>query len=523
MIALTDKQFKTFTNEYSEKFFILFLTIGSLDKNYSHDNVSIYDATKNSWFNFIGSFVNDIKLDLSYKSIDNSYNVPNINISIIDYSVDFIRLSKELAINFSEFKLYFATNELSIDEALPLFQGTIGIDTIDIIGNPINMTFLNVDNKYDKIFPPIVLSTSSVWANLLNDAEKYTGESVPIIYGFLDFPGVPIPLCFDDITGSVKYTIANHALGLNTAIYYTNPNCRIFADGIEVTSTFWTASYNSTYNITFLTVTRLNYNTYFKGKKITCACGGLLYNVATPTYPSIGQVVLHMLQNYSGLTASLIDLQKIADTIIYLSSYKVARFFNSSSTVFETIKELSLEFPFLFTNSGFAKTVTCTDYSNIPFTYELSINKVYLERVKGIKISKVSELFNKFSARYKYDALNNRWKGFAYYDSTNNSDCANLKTKIGDVDKEKPALELYSVSDLATAQNILLAQIKKFSIPKFQIVYKCKHNSIGLELGDGLYLTDEEINIIRKKFIVTGKLIGRDFIYLTVENAENLI
>ena len=152
MLSLTEKQKLTFANEYSEKFFILFFNISSIQKNYSHDTISIYDNSKNSWFNFIGSLTNELKFDLSFQLENNSYNMPSISISIIEDRIDLISLAKILAINFSEFELYFITNELSIDEALPLMKGIIGIDQIDIINDPHDPSLLVSCNFFIRLF-----------------------------------------------------------------------------------------------------------------------------------------------------------------------------------------------------------------------------------------------------------------------------------------------------------------------------------------------------------------------------------
>jgi len=512
MLSLTEKQKLTFANEYSEKFFILFFNISSIQKNYSHDTISIYDNSKNSWFNFIGALTNELKFDLSFQLENNSYNMPSISISIIEDRIDLISLAKILAINFSEFELYFITNELSIDEALPLMKGIIGIDQIDIINEPYSMSLVSIDDKYDKVFPPLILSTTLSWVNLTNDAEKYIGESVPIVYGFIENPGLPIPLFFDDLT-TRKWAICNHQITDLSGL-------QILADGVVVSNSFYTLNYDSVNNVHQLIVaTDLNYQTYFKGKKITCVCKGLLYNSANP---SIGNVVLHMLQNYSNLDASLIDTQGINTHSVYLSIYKVARFFNSSSTVFETIKELSSEFPFIFSNSGFAKTIICVDSNYIPYTFELLKYKHWLERIKGIRISKHTSMYSKLNAKYKYDALNNRWKGYDFIDETNNTNCANLQSRIGGLVKDKSPYDLYSVSEFNTARSILNYKSIIHSIPKFIMTYKCKHNCIVLELGDGVLLTDEELNIYRKKFMVIDKNISREFIYFTIVNVENL-
>jgi len=515
MISLNSKQKNTFNNEYSEKFFILFTEIGNMQRNYSHENLSIYDNLKNSWFNFIGSFINDISFEVSFKPETNSYNLPSTSLTLIDSEIDLISLAKNLSINFSEIQLYFITDELFIDESLPLFKGIIGIDTIDTSENPFSISFVNTDNKYDAIFPPYILGVNVSGYSPANDAEKYNGESVPVVYGYPKGLGFPVPIYSDDGSTTVKYIICSHDCG-------TGLNFFLLADGIVVPSANYTRYYDAILGFYFVQMTYANYTTYCKGKKVTCYCAGLLYDYTNVKNPSIGEVVLHILENYSNLESSDINSQAIATAIAYLSSYQVARFFNASTTAFDVIKELGIEFPFIFNDSGIKKSITCVDPNFTPYTFELLKYKHWIERNKGIKITKASDTYNKFIAKYIFDALNNRWQGNSTIDYTNNNDCKVLKSKIGNIDKEKEILELYSVDDLSTVNNILLWQVKLYAIQRFTITYKCKHNCIILELGDGVLLTDEELGIARKKFMVIGKLIKRDFIYITIQNVENL-
>jgi len=513
MLILPEKTKDSFNNENIGKYFLIIIKFPNEYKFYSHNNIIIYNPIKDTWYNFLGSLTSEIQFSTGFKSKDNSVRIPSINISIVD-NIDLFDMTKLYEINFSEISLYLSTEDLNLNEALPLFKGVIGINEIDLVGNPFSVSFTNIDYKYDKIFPPLVLEKTNPIFYLYNDAEKYIGEYIPIIFGKIEYPGCPIPMIYDSTTIR-QYAICNHYPITSVSIYSDGILVPVIAYSLGQT---WSEKYG--YISLISIVNNSYYISYFKNKKITATCDGLLYN--SPNNPSIGDIILYMLQNYSNLSSDLIDLQGIYINKAYLSSFKVSRFFNSSSTIFDTIKELTSEFPFFINTRGFTKSIVCTDPLNIPYTFVMQKYKHYLERVKGIAITKHTELYNKFSVRYKYDALNNRWLGYDYLDSSNNNDCLVLQVKLGGLIKEKEPLDLYSVSDATTARNILNYLTKIYCFNRYSITYKCKHNTIFLEIGDGILLIDEELNFNREKFVVVDKTIGRDFIYFTLENTERI-
>jgi hypothetical protein len=652
MLDINNNLTSRLLDEHSKKIFIVKINFPNNIRYYSTDSFVIHDTTFGNIF-IKGSIENDIVYKESFDYINNSVSISSISIDFFDDELDLFELSKTYELNLIEASVYFGTNDLLLDDFIQLFNGIIRINKIGLIGDLISLNIENVDNKFDKLFPPLKLSDQLVWTNLENEAEKYNGELVPIIYGSILEPGLPIPLYFDD--GIVtKYAVANHNVSnlqvfadgelipsfkytdsydasigiykidptfiitgqitllrngenLNSSYYtvtdlgggdfrinvlppppvvvwevevdfgsgfelvpfdkahlyfrafdtyrlyvhidtYDDPIkvygngeeveplqikrdpvfpsgfqaeirvrsvgigddvYKVLVGGEEIPDDFYDVTFEYNYNEYIVNVTGYNYfNEAFRGKKITASCDGLL--ASNPILPS---VINDMLNRFSNLPISKIDTSNILSKI-ELNGFKVNRFFNSDSTLFETLDELSLNFPFIVTNRNDKKSINSV-LLNTSAIFDLIENANLFDRDEQIKITGPQELYNVFSVRYDYNALDNRWNKFISKDRTNDAQCQTAYARIS-LDKELKTFDLYSVNDLVTANNILSYKIDLFTTFHYIMMYLCKHDVVTLELGDKILITDSEYDFVNKKFMVINKIINQDFTQLIV-------
>jgi hypothetical protein len=507
MLNISDNALKAFSNPNLKKTFLFDIRFPGYRKFYSTDSLLVFNEVQNDFIKFTGSIINDISFNTSFNFKNNSPSISSINVNIID-SINLYEISKTFELNTVEAYIYFTAEDLTLNESIEIFRGIINLKSLGLENESFSLNIINNDFKYDKQFPPIKLNSSLPYVDLRNDAEKYTSEPIPIIYGYIKFPGLPIPLFYDD--GNIrKYVICNHDLS-------SVSNFNIYADGVLVSSSNYTKLYNATNNIYIITLTNSQYLTYFQNKKITCTCRG---KFASSSNPTIGQVVKDILDNYTNLEDNDIDFNHINLQSGFLSSYTVSRFFNSNDTAFNTINELSSEFPFIMITRGFKKSIVSLDVINKNYTFPLVSNKNIFDRNRNIIISSIDEVFNKFSVSYSYDALNNRWKNYSENNSQNNSLCLTSFNRIG-LEKERVTQELFSVAEEDVAKNILDNLTASFSQFYFMFNYKSRHDVISVEIGDGILLTDTELEIDSKRFIVINKSLSSDFVSLLIKNVD---
>jgi hypothetical protein len=657
MLSISSNLQSKLLDEHSKKIFIVRIDFPDNIRYYTTDSFIINDPSSGKNIFCKGSIQSNIQYKESYDHINNSVSVSSISIELFDDELDLFELSKTVELNLIEAFIYFGADNLDFDDYIELFHGIVRVNEIGLIGDSISLSIENIDDKYDKLFPPLKLSDQLTWTDLRFDAEKYNGESIPIIYGSIDEPGLPIPLYYDDDVIK-KYVVANHNLSnvqvygdgelinpLNYSasyepvnsiykiepgfiaissitisrngqvlnpIYYsvtdlgggnfsisvlppppvvtwqvevdfgsgfelvpfdkaheyyrafdtyrlyvhvdsTSDPIQIFGNGEEVTplqitytpvapsgyqaeirvrsigigedtyevlisdeiidNDFYTVTFQYNYNEYIIDVTGYNYyNAFFKGKKITASCDGLL-----STTQSLPNVIDHLLKNYSNLPVSRIDSTDILSKT-ELNNFKVNRFFNGDSTLFETINELSQHFPFILTNRGLKKSINST-LINTGAIFDLVEFANLFDRNKKINITGPQEIYNAFSVRYKYNALDNRWAAFEKRDRTNDSQCQASYVRVN-IDKELKTFELFSVNDDITAIGIINYKIDLFTRFHYIFLYLCKHDTIVLEEADKILVNDSEYAFVNKKFIVIGKVIDQDFVQLKLMSTE---
>ena len=508
MLTISNNAIKRFGSPL-EKYFLLKINFNNNPKFYSNDSVIVNDFVNNTEFYFKGTISNEISLKNSLNIKDKSIDRQSITVNIID-SFNFFDFSKLHELNLINAELLFITSNMDYSEAIKLYEGILSVNSVELENEYFNFSITSKNDKFNKTFPPNQINSLLSYCLVTFDAEKYIGESIPIVFGLIPYPGYPIPLFYDD-NSIRRYAIANHNV-VNDATF------KVYADGIELSSSYYTKVWDVTNSIFYIQTSGTNYINYFKGKKITCSCKGLLY---TSDNPKISDVIKYMLLNYSyfSLKPSLIDESYIDFQGLYLNNFKVARFFNGISTVFDSIEELQNDFPFCLYDRDLKKTILSLDINSLSYNNIFLNTKHSFERIKGISISKPDELFNIFTIRYKYDALNNRWLGYKKRDRFNDSKCLSCYNRIG-YERDYGVLDLYSVYDDNVAEKILDYLVSMFSINLYYLTYKCLHNQIMYELMDGILLIDEDLGIDRKKFIVINKVIDRKFVYLTFRNTE---
>lgn len=291
---------------------------------------------------------------------------------------------------------------------------------------------------------------------------------------------------------------------------------QVYAEGFLVDAEFYEIQHIVETNTYIITVNDYNYyNIYFAGKKVTAAGRALLGDNVR-----IAEMIKYILENYSNLPPELVDSDFIDAQNGFLTAFRVARFFNGDSTAFDTINDLATEFPYITTDRGLKKAIHAVN-SNIDFSYGLTLDGNIFDRDREIMISDPDELYNIFSVRYKYDALNNRWHGYKFRNRNNDSNCLDCFNRIA-MDKEMPTLELYSVKDDGVAESVLDYLTYAFTRFYYLITYICDISTLILEVGDGVLVTDHELNITDKKFIILNKNLDSSHVTLVVKNMEPL-
>lgn len=492
-----------------QKYFLVRINFTNNPKFYSNDALIVNDIINNTEYLFKGSLSNELSIKQSLNLENKSIDKPSVTINIVD-QINFFNLSKLYELNLVNCQILFIAKGLSYSDSISLFEGILNVSSVGLDNEYISFSVVSDNDKYNKVFPPLQINSNLSFCLTTYDAEKYIGESFPIIFGYIPYPGLPIPLFYDN-NSIRRYAIANHNV-INDSTF------KIYANGIEVSSSYYTKTWDNLNNIFYIETSGTNYTTYFKDKKITCSCKGLLYSSSNP---NISDVIEYMLSNYSGLSISLdkIDISYILLQKQYLSNFLIARFFNGVSNIFDSIEELQNDFPFALYDRNFKKTILCINPLSIPYNNIFLKEKHSFERQKNIGISQPNNIFNIFAIRYKYDSLNNRWLGYKKRDRNNDVNCQYSYNRLG-YDKDFGVLDLYSVYDDSVADLILDYLINVHSLTSYYITYKCLHNEIVYELMDGVLLIDKELGINKKKFIVVNKIIDKEFVYLTFKNTE---
>jgi hypothetical protein len=508
MLVITDKAKLTLGTPV-EKFFLVRINFKNNPKFYSNDAIVIEDLQNDTEFLYKGSLANEISIKYSLNLEKKSIDKQSITLNVVD-QINFFDLSKLYELNLVDCEIMFTAKGLDFIEAIKLYEGILNVSSVGLDNEYLSFSLVSNDDKYNKVFPPLQINSNLSFCLPTFDAEKYISESIPIVYGYIPYPGFPIPLFYDDNT-TRRYAIANHNV-TNDATF------KVYADGIEISSSYYTKTWDSVNSIFYIQTTGTNYTNYFKGKKITCSCKGLLY---TSVNPNIVEVFEHMILNYSNFSLYPDKIDLIFSTLQkqYLANFTVARFFNNISNIFDTIEELQNDFPFALYDRNLKKTILCINPLTIPYNNVFVKSRHAFEREQNIGVSKPSDIFNIFAIRYKYDALNNRWLGYKKRDRYNDINCENSYNRIG-YDKDFGVLDLYSVYEDSVADDILDYLVNVFALTSYYITYKCLHSQITYELMDGILLIDEDLGIDRKKFIVINKVIDRRFVYLTFRNTE---
>lgn len=738
MLDISDSLKEALSDINLQRYFLLKLIFpDNIIKYFSTDAIQVFSTIENKFLFFKNGIIGNPTFSKGYNYKNDTVINPSVNINMI-FDEDLFEFSKVTRLNLTDAFLYFYVEGLRLEDALELYHGIVDIGTIGLENDPVTFSIRSLDNKYDKIFPPLKINSNVTGMLPINDAEKFVGDLVPVVFGDIKNPGLPVPLYFDN-GNTRKFVIANHnltqpievfadgikiadnkfSLSFSDNLFTITPSginindftlladgelvspsnftitdlgsndftievniprpgdviqvfkdgvllaggefsiiaridggegfeilnpvgattVRLFEDDIEITSeqqqklpgsqyentytgtnpyfpndhvitlkdendneiipfelipvlffggggvgywrikanvpipsstfevwvngsalsssaltieyqafpnfryrivvdspvilsdynfevlasnnivptTFYSIDFNASLELYTISINNFsNYENWFQGKKITASCVGLL-----GSQPIISEVAKYILENYTNLNETQIDNDHIDSIFNELSNYIVSRFFNGDSSALQSIIDLSNEFPFILADRGFTKSIIAIDPSTKLSVTNLTFGQNIFDRSKSISLSKPSDSFNKFVARFSYDALNNRWKKTLTNSKDNNITCA-TNFGIFDIEKEMSTLNLFSTASNISAQFILDYKTNKFASMFYKFLYILTHEHIGLEEGDVFNLTDSELNISDKRVIITEKTIDNNFVAIVVVNVEAL-
>lgn len=187
--------------------------------------------------------------------------------------------------------------------------------------------------------------------------------------------------------------------------------------------------------------------------------------------------------------------------------YLCANFLINGSTSEEATNALDyiqntvcLSFPMfsmVYSNNGIGLIVT--DRRNNIYTQSFIVGSGdILDRSTGITELSREEIYNSFTFRYDYDAVNDTYKKVVKRDSTNSMICKISENRLGKRDYE--VIDSVIVSDDSTAQFIVEWMADHFALPSYYIEYDCVSSIVlKVSIGDNIIITDDELGFSEVK------------------------
>lgn len=113
------------------------------------------------------------------------------------------------------------------------------------------------------------------------------------------------------------------------------------------------------------------------------------------------------------------------------------------------------------------------------------------DRASNISETPKSDCLNGFSIRYKYDALNDVWNGYAERDHRTSALCDYSRLAVGS--RVQDPIESLWIHDDATANAVLDWLVAHKTLPNYDVEYDCSPQlALRLIPGDNIKLTDNE-------------------------------
>lgn len=166
-------------------------------------------------------------------------------------------------------------------------------------------------------------------------------------------------------------------------------------------------------------------------------------------------------------------------------------------------KTICASFPMLspcFTGFGVGVVYTDRTYEQVTANLVLEQNLIF-GRVTSLSETGKEELYNEFSIKYNYNAMNDNYEKIITASSETNALCEISQNKFGK--RTMPPIESVIIYDEATAQGVINWLVNHYTLPSYYIEYEGVSSLFFLvSLGDVVTLTDEKLGFTNEKCTV---------------------
>lgn len=157
-------------------------------------------------------------------------------------------------------------------------------------------------------------------------------------------------------------------------------------------------------------------------------------------------------------------------------------------------------FSMMYSNNGIGLVVT--DRRNSLYVNSFIVgNSEILDRSTGITELERESLYNSFTLRYDYSAVDDTYKKTITRNSTNSLVCKVSENRIGKRDYQ--IIDSVIIVDDSTASFVIEWLADHFALPSYYIEYECVPNIVfKVKVGDNIVITDDELGFTSEKATV---------------------
>ena len=170
------------------------------------------------------------------------------------------------------------------------------------------------------------------------------------------------------------------------------------------------------------------------------------------------------------------------------SSTKAVQYIES--TVCDSFPMISL----MYSSRGIG--IVATDRRSQLFTGSFIVGQdLIFDRSTGITETAREDIFNSFTLRYGYDAVNNNFTKTITRNKDSSVICEISENRLGKRDKE-PIDSILIQSD-STAEYVIEWMVHHYAFPSYYLEYECSPAMFfKIKLGDNIRITDEELGFV---------------------------
>jgi|TARA_Y100000289_G_scaffold48124_1_gene48567 hypothetical protein len=232
--------------------------------------------------------------------------------------------------------------------------------------------------------------------------------------------------------------------------------------------------------------------------------------------------IVNLIANYSKYNYNLIDKDLLSRSYSKLGNIFGQVIINDSSSqavdTFQYIESTICEsFPMIsmaFSGIGYAPVVI--DRRSEVFSGNFVVGQEYIvDRISSISELGKEDIYNSFTIKYDYDAVNDNYRKVKTRDSSNSEFCAISRDRIGL--RENEILESVVHYDDNSVEYVLDWMAAHLSLPSYEVQYQCFPSIfIFVKIGDNIKITDHELGFTERIATVTGISYKKGEVILTL-------